>query len=93
MPPPPEIFVKSSYPEIKSDGFWQLADYPTLVFTCKCILEQESLGFKVIMTYLLPTFVGGGGENWPLGGGISQVSPPPPPLYETLHVLQAMKSC
>ena len=43
------------YPEIKSDGFWQLADYPTLVFhfntkSCKCsILEQESLSFKVLM--------------------------------------------
>ena len=47
--PTPENFVKNSYPEIKSDEFWQLADYPTLVFTCKCILEQESLGFKVIM--------------------------------------------
>ena len=44
-----ETFVKNSYPEIKSDGFWQLADYPTLVFTCKCIQEQELLGFKVIM--------------------------------------------
>ena len=47
--PPSEMFVKNSYSEIKSDGFWQLADYPTLVFTCKCIQEQESLGFKVIM--------------------------------------------
>ena len=47
--PPSETFVKNSYPEINSDGFWQLADYPILVFTWKCIQEQESLGFKVIM--------------------------------------------
>ena len=47
--PPSETFVKNSSLEINSDGFWQLADYPILVFTCKCIEEQESLGFKVIM--------------------------------------------
>ena len=28
----PEKFRKNSCPEIESGGFWQLADYPTLVF-------------------------------------------------------------
>ena len=46
------------------------------MFTCKCIQEQESLGFKVIMaqfTYLLPIFFWGGGGGklafWGGGGG------------------------
>ena len=47
--PPQKKKKKRSYLEIKSDGFWQLADYLTLVFTCNCILEQKSLGFKVIL--------------------------------------------
>ena len=70
MPPPPDFFVKNSSPEIKSDGFWQLADYPTLVFTCKCILEQESLGLRQYygIIYLLINIVakilGGGGVPW-----------------------------
>ena len=55
LPPPPEIFEKNSCPETESGGFWQLSDYPTLVFKitafniCKCILEQ---GFKVIIYVL-----------------------------------------
>ena len=44
--PPQNFFIKNSYPEMKSDGFWQLADYPTLVFTYKCILEPELLGLR-----------------------------------------------
>ena len=72
-PPPPRMFETHSCPEIEPGGFRQLANYPTLVFhfnTCKCILEQELLCFKVnmLINIVAPRFF------W--RGGISQVSPP-----------------
>ena len=50
------------------------------MFTCKCILEQESLGFKVNLHINVAKIWGG---NWPLGGDFSGFPPPPP--YETLY--------
>ena len=48
MPPPPHL--KHSCPQIGSDGYWQLADYPTLVFEiiafqqCNCFIDVIILG-------------------------------------------------
>ena len=53
MPPPPpkknKKIKKNSCPEIESGGFWQLADYPTLVFKIKACL----IGTGVVVIKLL----------------------------------------
>ena len=76
---PPQKCLENSCPETESGWFWQLADYPILVFkiiqhfnTYKCILEQA---FKV---FFLGGGGGGGGGNWPLGGGGFPRFPTPP---------------
>ena len=90
---PQKNFVKNSYLEItcKSDGFWQLADYLTLVFTCN-YTGTKIVRFYGIM-YILINIVakilgggGGGGGGTGLWGGFPRFPPPPPPppLYETL---------
>ena len=60
-------------PEIESGGFWQLADYPTLVFRIRAFLNlvivnwNKYHSYKVIMTPLYETLIRvsfrGGGEG------------------------------
>ena len=61
-PPPQENFEKNSCPEIKSGGFWQLADYPILVFkihthilTLVNAYWNKLLGFGLYILMLGPT--------------------------------------
>ena len=82
--PPRNFLKKIAALRLNLVGFWQLADYPTLVFkitafyTYKCILEQD---FKVIMALIniVTKIFGGGGEKLAFGG-ISH-------LYETLLMI------
>ena len=41
MPPPRKFFEKFGCQEIESGGFWQLADYPTLVFRIRAFLNLK----------------------------------------------------